>query len=78
MASKARIPTTEEALTFAAKSIQRAEIETGKAALRWVLRREPENVSAWLWLKKCVEQDQHKQQEVVQRITSLNPMIIEN
>ncbi|MFP3854687.1 MAG: hypothetical protein ACLFWD_10395 [Anaerolineales bacterium] len=78
MASKARIPTTEEALAFAVNSIQRAEIETGKAALRWVLRREPENVSAWLWLKKCVEQDQLKQQEVVQRITSLNPMIIKN
>lgn len=78
MASRTRIPTTEEALAFAARSIQQAELETGKAALRWVLRREPENVSAWLWLKKCVEQDQYKQQEVTQRVSALNPLLAKN
>lgn len=74
MASRARIPTTEEALAFAAKSIQRADLETGKAALRWVLRRDPDNISAWLWLKKCVEFDQAKELEVLDRVTALNPL----
>ena len=78
MASKTRVPTTEEALDFAARSIQRSELETGKAALRWVLRREPENVAAWLWLKKCVEQDQFKQEEVIQRVSALNPLLAKN
>jgi hypothetical protein len=78
MASRTRIPTTEEALSFAARSIEKSELETGRAALRWVLRREPENVSAWLWLKKCVEQDQLKQQEVIQRVSALNPMLVKN
>jgi hypothetical protein len=78
MASRTRIPTTEEALAFAARSIQKSELETGKAALRWVLRREPENVSAWLWLKKCVEQDQVQHQDVLQRVSALNPLLVEN
>lgn len=78
MASRTRIPTTEEALAFAARSIQRADLETGKAALRWVLNREPENVSAWLWLKKCVERDRAKETEVLNRVSALNPMLVKN
>jgi hypothetical protein len=32
-------------------------------------------VSAWLWLKKCVEQDQSMESDVMARITALNPML---
>lgn len=78
MASKTRIPTTEEALNFAVRSIHRADLETGRAALRWVLRREPENVSAWLWLKKCVEQDRALERDVIERVHALNPMLSRN
>lgn len=75
MASKNRIPTTDEALEFAVRSIRQADFETGKSALRWVLRREPENISAWLWLKKCVEQNQSMESEVLAHISALNPML---
>jgi hypothetical protein len=78
MASKTRIPTTDEALSFAVRSIQRADLETGRAALRWVLRREPENVSAWLWLKKCVERNNRMEREVLDRVHALNPMLSKN
>jgi hypothetical protein len=78
MASKTRIPTTDEALHFAVRSIQRADLETGRAALRWVLHREPENVSAWLWLKKCVERDRQLERDVTERVHALNPMLSKN
>jgi len=78
MASKTRIPSTDEALEFAVRSIRRADLETGQAALRWVLRREPENVSAWLWLKKCIESNTALNHEVLSRVSALNPMLTNN
>ncbi|HEX9797947.1 MAG TPA: hypothetical protein VGA52_13270 [Anaerolineales bacterium] len=78
MASKTRVPTTDEALEYAVRSIRRADIKTGQAALRWVLRREPENISAWLWLKKCVESNTALDNEVLTRVSALNPMLSSN
>ena len=78
MASRTRIPTTDEALEYAVRSIERTDFSTGRQALQWVLRREPENVSAWLWLKKCVEQDERMSTEVLAQVTSLNPMLVKS
>jgi hypothetical protein len=72
MAIAAAIPTTDQALEFAVRSIQKADVETGRAALRWVLKREPNNVSAWLWLTRCIE-DIGLQSQCVAQVANLNP-----
>ena len=73
MAMAAAIPTTDEALEFAVRSIRRADVKTGKAALRWVLKREPTNVSAWLWLTRCAEDELFKAR-CEHQVMKLNPM----
>jgi hypothetical protein len=72
MAMAAAIPTTDQALEFAVRSILKADVETGRAALRWVLKREPTNVSAWLWLTRCVD-DQAFLSQCVDQVATLNP-----
>jgi hypothetical protein len=72
MAMTAAMPTTDQALEFAVRSIQKADVETGRAALRWVLKREPTNVSAWLWLTRCVE-DKVFRSRCVDQVATLNP-----
>jgi hypothetical protein len=66
------IPTTDQALEFAVRSIQKADVETGRAALKWVLKREPSNVSAWLWLTRCID-DQSMKSQCVAQVATLNP-----
>lgn len=66
------IPTTDQALEFAVRSIQKADVETGRAALKWVLKREPSNVSAWLWLTSCID-DQSMKSQCVAQVATLNP-----
>jgi hypothetical protein len=66
------IPTTDQALEFAVRSIQKADVETGRAALKWVLKREPSNVSAWLWLTRCID-DQSMKSQCVAQLATLNP-----
>lgn len=60
MNAKSEATDTQDALEFAIRSIQRADLEIGKATLRWVLRREPMNELAREWLKRC---DEHSQAE---------------
>ena len=73
MATATRPPSTEEALSFAVRSAQRADMETARAALRWVLRREPENVAAWMWLER-VSEDAASVNYCSTRIAELNPV----
>lgn len=47
----------ERVMEFAICSIVAAEVENGCAALRWVLRRDPENESARAWLRHCADQN---------------------
>lgn len=46
----------DQVMEFAICSIVAAEVENGCAALRWVLRRDPDNESALAWLHHCSEQ----------------------
>ena len=66
------MPTTEQALSFAVDAIRRSDIERGRAALTWVLQREPDNVVAWLWLSDCV-QDTRVREECLRRLSALDP-----
>lgn len=73
MVTRTQSPSTEEALAFAVRSAERADMETARAALRWVLRREPDNVAAWLWLKRC-SQSQQSAQLCSTKVSELNPI----
>ncbi len=53
-------PTIKEALDGAAKAIKRGDLETGKAGLRWVHKRDPNNVLVWLWMSRCTENAEEK------------------
>ncbi len=74
MATTTKQPSTEEALAFVVNSVERAELETARAALRWVLRREPDNVSALLWLERCTDSAQSSR-ACSSRLTDLNPIL---
>ncbi len=71
MASK-RLPTVEEALQYAVRAIQGADHKTGKAALQWVLQREPDNVVALLWMSRVAPSSQ-AQQLCLECVSAINP-----
>lgn len=65
-------PTIKEALDGAANAIKRGDLETGKAILRWVLEREPNNVLAWLWISRCAPTNEAKL-ECFNRVLAIDP-----
>jgi len=54
-------PTLQEALDFAIEAVDRGDITNGKAALEWVIKQDPGNVNAWLWLACCMPTDSDRQ-----------------
>ena len=66
------MPTCEQALDYAVSAIKRGDPGKGKAALSWVLQREPNNIVAWTWLAECLQEGQGKQ-ECLRRLSELNP-----
>jgi Tfp pilus assembly protein PilF len=67
-----RIPSIEEALQYAVTAIKRSDLNTGKAALSWVLKREPSNIVAWTWMTACVS-DHDVLSECHRRVSALDP-----
>jgi Tfp pilus assembly protein PilF len=65
-------PTSEQALDYAVTAIKRGDAPRGRAALAWVLQREPSNVVAWLWMAECLPESDAKQ-ECLRRVTALSP-----
>ncbi len=51
-----------DALEFATNAIEGGDLKRGKAALNWVLQREPDNATAWFWMACCVEDENQKQE----------------
>ena len=68
------MPSCEQALDFAVSAIKRGDATKGQAALAWVLKREPNNVVAWLWLAEC-SPDVQVRQECLARVSELNPFM---
>lgn len=64
--------TSDQALDFAVSAIKRGDASRGRAALAWVLQREPSNVVAWLWMAESLPESPAKQ-ECLRRVTALNP-----
>ncbi len=65
-------PTIKDALNGAANAIKRGDLETGKAGLKWVLEREPNNVLAWLWMSRCAPTSEAKL-ECFNRVLAIDP-----
>ncbi len=65
-------PTIEEALTKGVTAIKGGDLETGKACLRWVLEREPNNVLAWLWMSRCAPNNEAKL-KCFNRVLAIDP-----
>ena len=49
--------TIEEAITSAVEAIHRGDLGQGRTTLSWVVREEPDNRLAWVWLAACVDDD---------------------
>ncbi len=52
----------DQALEYAMGAIGRGDLKRGKAALSWVLQREPENAAAWFWMACCVDDEESKEE----------------
>ncbi|MCH8337337.1 MAG: hypothetical protein IIA51_09735 [Chloroflexi bacterium] len=50
--------TVEEAISSAVEAIQRGDLGQGRSTLSWVVREDPNNRLAWVWLAACVEEDE--------------------
>lgn len=51
----------EEALAMAVKAVERGDLRHGEAALNWVLKEDPKNTTAWIWLACCAPDDSSRQ-----------------
>ena len=49
---------TDEAISAAVEAIQRGDLGQGRATLKWVVREEPDNRLAWVWLAACLTEDE--------------------
>lgn len=52
--------------------IKAGDTESGRRALRQILRREPDNEKAWLWLSSLTETDQERY-ACLERVLAINP-----
>ena len=50
------MPSIQDAIDSAVDAIQRGDLGHGKATLTWVLREDPSNRLAWLWIACCVHE----------------------
>lgn len=61
----------DHALDYAIQAIERGDRQKGHAALSWLLKRQPENTLAWLWMASCVP-DEFAKQECYRRVSVLS------
>jgi Tfp pilus assembly protein PilF len=47
----------EEAISSAVEAIDRGDLGQGRTTLSWVVREDPDNRLAWVWLAACVDDD---------------------
>ncbi len=60
----------EAAIQSAVEAIQRGDLGQGRATLSWVLREQPDNRLAWLWMACCVT-DESARDECYQRVSAV-------
>ena len=62
----------KQVLTLAREALQKGDKATGRRLLGQVLRANPRNETAWLWLSAVVD-DPRKREECLERALKLNP-----
>ena len=60
----------EDAVESAIEAIQRGDLGQGRATLTWVLRENPSNRLAWLWMACCVT-DEPERDECYRRASQV-------
>lgn len=60
----------EAAIRSAVEAIQRGDLGQGRATLTWVLREQPDNRLAWLWMACCVTEEAARE-ECYQRVSAV-------
>ena len=60
----------EDAVESAIEAIQRGDLGQGRATLTWVLRENPTNRLAWLWMACCVT-DEPERDECYRRASQV-------
>ena len=48
----------DEAISSAVEAIQRGDLGQGRTTLSWVVREDPHNRLAWVWLATCVNEEE--------------------
>ena len=56
------MPSIQDAIDSAVEAIQRGDLGHGRATLTWVLREDPSNRLAWLWMACCVNEDEAREE----------------
>lgn len=64
--------TTNDALDFALQAIDRGETVEAGRALTWVLKKEPDNTLAWLWMPACLT-DERQKRDCYRKLSNLGP-----
>jgi Tfp pilus assembly protein PilF len=62
--------TISQALQIAIEAVNQGELGRGRKALAWVLKHDPNNAVAWLWMA-CCSPDDASRQECYRRVTSI-------
>jgi Tfp pilus assembly protein PilF len=65
-------PTISEALQLAVQKVRTKDYTSGRAILAWVLKSQPDNVVAWLWLARCIA-NQEERAQCLRRVADLDP-----
>lgn len=47
----------DEAIQSAIEAIERGDLGQGRTTLSWVLREQPDNRLAWVWMACCVDEE---------------------
>lgn len=52
----------DEALNIAIQAVEQGDLKNGEAALSWVLKKDPDNTAAWLWLACCAPEERAREE----------------
>ena len=60
----------QDALDLGVQAVEQGDLQSGEAAFSWVLKKDPENTVAWLWLACCAPEE-HAREECYKRASSI-------
>jgi len=61
----------QDALDLGVLALEEGDLQSGEKAFSWVLKKDPENTAAWLWLACCAPEERARE-ECYKRASSIN------